>query len=165
MTNLSKTYSNKGDDRGGKLEMRGTFGPALPIDLAVDDVTYTIDDGEGYTFTLTIPAGSFEQEGEPENQMFKFESPREDEPNSKAWFDLLRCEFRLDVKGIRNTNRMAAATTAFRSGHDEKRIKRGRNLTICLSVGANIGQETVEATAKRNHLEYKKKPRQECCPH
>jgi len=40
----------------------------------------------------------------------------------------------------------------------------GENLAITLEVGVNVGEEVVEVEAKHKHLEYKSKPKVDCCP-
>ena len=136
----------RADEKGNMVEIDGTFEPAMSVNLMVDDVTYTIDDGQGHTFTLSIPAGSFEANDKPEEQSFKFHSAKDGGPDIKARFDFLRCRFGLKVKGAANTNEIS-----------------GASLTFGLQAGANIGQEVVEAKVEPGHLEYKKRRRLDCC--
>ncbi len=144
VTDLVKIFDDDPDTRGNKVEIRGSFDPALPIDLAVDDVTYTIDDGNGHTFALVIPAGSFEVDGKPEKRKFKFKGTI---GGMDVHAKLERCKFKVNVKGVTNATQFAGTT-----------------MTIRLQVGANVGQEVVEMVDKRNHLEHKKHPKVECCP-
>ena len=140
----------KAGKKGNKVEVKGTFDPASPIDFAVDDVTYTIDDGLGYMLTFIIPAGSFEPEGKPHKQKFRFHSAKGSQPGIKAKFDFLKCKFELKVKGLMDTSEITADT-----------------LAIVLQAGANIAQEIVELEVKGKkgeHLEYKRKPKLNCCP-
>ena len=140
----------KAGKKGNKVEVKGTFDPASPIDFAVDDVTYTIDDGLDYMLTFVIPAGSFEPEGKPDKQKFRFHSAKGSQPSIKAKFDFLKCKFELKVKGVIDTSEITADT-----------------LAIVLQAGANIAQEIVELEVKGKkgeHLEYKRKPKFECCP-
>jgi len=139
----------KAGKKGSKVEVKGTFDPASPIDFAVDDVTYTIDDGLDYMLTFVIPAGSFEQEGKPDKQKFRFHSAKGSQPDIKARFDFLKCKFELKVKGVIDTSEITAET-----------------LAIVLQAGANIAQEIVELEVKGKkgeHLEYKRKPKLNCC--
>ncbi len=147
VTDLAKLFDDEVASKGNKLSIRGAFSPALPIDLAVDDVTFTVDDGYGHGFSFLIPAGSFEVDGNPEKAKFKFHSPRESAVDIKAKFELGRCSFKLDVKGVQGTNDLVGTT-----------------VTIGLAVGASAGQEVVEMEDKRNHLKFKQSPKLECCP-
>jgi hypothetical protein len=137
-----------GDDRLiKKVEIKGTWHPALPIDLAVDDVTYTIDDGHGQMYSFFIPAGSFETDGDPEEQKFRFDSPPGSEFDIEAKFDFRECEFEIKVRLAKNNPKGITGT----------------NLTIGLQAGANVGQEVVEMEEHRKHLEHKKHPKLDCC--
>ncbi len=135
------------DKKGDDINIKGTFNPVEPIDLMVDDVKYVIDDGQGHVIEFFIPAGSFEIEGVGEKDKFKYHSPKGTEPDIKAKFDFDKCKFKLKVKKI--------------AGIDEIS---GTNLDIILQAGANVGQEAVELEIKPKHLEYKRKPKFECCP-
>jgi len=140
----------KAGKKGNKVELKGTFDPASPIDFAVDDVTYTIDDGQGHVFSFLIPAGSFELEGKGDKDKYKFHSPKGSVPDIKAKFDFDKCKFEFKAKKV--------------GGIDE--ITR-TSLEIILQAGANIAQEIVELEVKGKkgeHLEYKRKPKFECCP-
>jgi len=140
----------KAGKKGNKVELKGTFSPALPIDFAVDDVAYIIDDGQGNALAFLIPAGSFEVEGKPEKQKFKFDSPKHSQPDIKARFDFDKCKFELNAKGVIDTSEITSTT-----------------LTIELWAGANVAQEVVEVEVKGKkgeHLEYKREPKLSCCP-
>ena len=132
----------KAGKKGNKVELKGTFSPALPIDFAVDDVAYIIDDGQGNTMAFLIPAGSFEPDGKPEKQKFKFDSPKYSQPDIKAKFDFDKCKFELKAKRVQGTDEITSTT-----------------LTIELWAGANVAQELVEVKIKPRHLEYKRKPK------
>lgn len=147
VTDLIKIFHDDPDSRGNKVEIRGTFDPVLPIDPVVDDVTFTVDDGQGHMFTFFIPAGSFEVDGKPEKRKFKFHSAPGSDMDIKAKFELGRCKFKLNVKGVQDTSQIV-----------------GTSLTVTLQVGANVAQEDIEMVDKRNHLEHKKSPKLECCP-
>ncbi|GAG82721.1 unnamed protein product, partial [marine sediment metagenome] len=136
----------KAGKKGNKVEVKGTFDPALPIDFAVDDVTYIIDDGLGYMLTFIIPAGSFEPEGKPDKQKFRFHSAKGSQPGIKAKFDFLKCKFELKVKGVIDTSEITADT-----------------LAIVLQAGANLVEEVVQVQAKPKHLEFKREPKLNCC--
>lgn len=135
----------KDDDKGNDVEIKGTFSPVEPIDFAVDDVLYVIDDGQEHLLEFLIEAGSFEVEGKPDDQKFKFDSPKDSEPDIKAKFDFPKGTFELKVKGVMNTYELV-----------------GNNLTVCLAAGANVVCEEVEARA--DHLLYESKPKMDCCP-
>jgi len=140
----------KAGKKGNKVEVKGTFSPASPIDFAVDDVAYIIDDGQGNALAFLIPAGSFEPEGKPDKQKFKFHSPKGSQPDIKAKFDFDKCKFELKAKKVRGTDEITGTT-----------------LTIELWAGANLVEEIVELEVKGKkgeHLEYKRKPKFECCP-
>ncbi|MGB2705541.1 MAG: right-handed parallel beta-helix repeat-containing protein, partial [Candidatus Omnitrophota bacterium] len=140
----------KAGKKGNKVELKGTFDPALPIDFARDDVIYIIDDGQGHMLSFIIPAGSFEPKGKPEKQKFKFDSPKHSQPDIKAKFDFLKCKFELKVKGVSNTSEIT-----------------GESLAIVLQAGenpANLVEEVVQVQVKRKHLEYKREPKLSCCP-
>jgi len=126
----------KGDD----IKIKGTFNPGVPIDLMIDDVMYTIDDGQGHVFSFLIPAGSFELEGKGDKD--KFHSPKGSVPDIKAKFDFDKCKFELKVKKVDGISEITS-----------------QDLTIILQAGTNIGEETVKVRTKRNHLEYKRKPK------
>ena len=136
----------KADKKGNKVELKGTFSPALPIDLAVDDVAYIIDDGQGNALAFLIPAGSFEVEGKPDKQKFKFHSAKGSKPDIKAKFDFDKCKFELKAKRVQGTDEITGTT-----------------LTIELWAGANVAQEVVEVKIKPRHLEYKREPKLSCC--
>jgi len=140
----------KAGKKGNKVEVKGTFDPASPIDFAVDDVTYIIDDGLGYMLTFIIPAGSFEPEGKPDKQKFRFHSPKGSQPDIKARFDFLKCKFELKVKGVMDTSEITADS-----------------LAIVLQAGenpANLVEEVVQVQAKPKHLEFKREPELNCLP-
>ena len=40
----------------------------------------------------------------------------------------------------------------------------GPDITVSLQAGASFGQETVTAEQKRKKLEFKRRPKPECCP-
>ena len=137
----------KAGKKGNKVELKGTFSPALPIDLAVDDVTYIIDDGQGNALAFLIPAGSFEVDGKPDKQKFKFHSAKGSQPDIKAKFDFDKCKFELKAKRVQGTDEITGTT-----------------LTIELWAGANLAQEMVKVKIKPKHLEYKRKPKLNCYP-
>ena len=137
----------KADRKGDNVDIKGTFDPAVPPDLAVDDVMYSIKDGQGHTFTFSIPAGSFKVDGKPDKQKFKFDSPKGSEPDIKAKFDFLKCKFELKVKKVSNTGEISGTT-----------------LTVELQAGVNLGQDVVEIEVEPKHLEHKKEPKLDCCP-
>jgi len=140
----------KGKGRGSDIDIKGTFNPAVPIDLAVDDVTFFIDDGQGNVLDFFIPAGSFKPEGKPEHQKFKYDSPKGSVPDIKAKFDVLKCTFDLKVKKLLGTTDVT-----------------GPNMTVTLQAGPNLAQETVQVQAKGKHkdyLEHRKTPKLQCCP-
>jgi hypothetical protein len=129
------------------VKIKGTFVPAAPIDLATDEVIYTIDDDAGNTFTLTIPAGSFAVKGDPIDEKFEFKTGKGSVPEIKAKFDFRKCKFELSAKKVTDTSEIT-----------------GMNLTVGLQAGINYANEVVEAEKQDNRLEYKAKPKQECCP-
>jgi len=137
----------KAGKKGNKVELKGTFSPALPIDFAVDDVAYIIDDGQGNMLAFLIPAGSFEAEGKPDKQKFKFHSAKGSQPDIKAKFDFDKCKFELNAKKVPNTDEITGTT-----------------LTIELWAGANLAQEVVQVQVKPKHTEYKREPKLSCCP-
>ncbi|MBA7681854.1 hypothetical protein ES703_90195 [subsurface metagenome] len=137
----------KAGKKGNKVELKGTFSPALPIDLAVDDVTYIIDDGLGNALAFLIPAGSFEPDGKPDKQKFKFHSAKGSQPDIKAKFDFDKCKFELKAKRVQGTDEIT-----------------GMSLTIVLQAGANAAEEMVKVKIKPKHLEYKREPKLSCCP-
>jgi len=140
----------KAGKKGNKVELKGTFSPDSPINFARDDVIYIIDDGQGHMLSFVIPAGSFEPEGKPEKQKFKFDSPKHSRPDIKAKFDFLKCKFELKVKGVMDTSGIP-----------------GDSLAIVLQAGenpANLVEEVVQVEAKPKHLEYKREPKLNCCP-
>ncbi|GAG06807.1 unnamed protein product, partial [marine sediment metagenome] len=102
----------KGKGRGSDIDIKGTFNPAVPIDLAVDDVTFFIDDGQGNVLDFFIPAGSFKPEGKPEHQKFKYDSPKGSRPDIKARFDLLKCTFELKAEKVPKNGKIASTTLA-----------------------------------------------------
>ncbi len=129
------------------VDLWGTFSPVASVDLSVDDVVYTLDDGAGHALTVTVPAGSFEPSGKPEEQKFRFDTPKGSVPDIKAEFDFNLCEFKLDAKHVSGTNEIVGTT-----------------LTVTVQVGANVGQEGLEMENKGNHREHKKHPKVSCCP-
>ena len=137
----------KDDKKGNKVDIKGTFSPALPIDLAVDDVAYIIDDGLGNALAFLIPAGSFEVDGKPDKQKFKFHSAKGSQPDIKARFDFDKCKFELKAKRVQGTDEITGTT-----------------LTIELWAGANVAQEMVKVKIKPRHTEYKRRPKLSCCP-
>jgi len=66
------------------------------------------------TFQLLFgyPAGSFEAEGEPDKQKFRFHSAKGSQPDIKARLDFLKCKFELKVKGVIDTSEITAETLA-----------------------------------------------------
>jgi len=97
--------------------------------------------------TFIIPAGSFEAEGEPDKQKFRFHSPKGSQQDIKARFDFLECKFELKVKGVMDTSEITADS-----------------LAIVLQAGANLVEEVVQVQAKPKHLEFKREPKLNCCP-
>ena len=147
VTNVVKIFDSRPRKKGDDLDVKGTFKPAIPIDLPTDEVIYVVDDGEGHWLEFTIPAGLFRVDGKPEDRKFKFKSPKGSYPEIDAKFDLAKCKFDLKVKRIYNLREIT-----------------GRTLTVSLYVGANSAEETVQTRLKGRHLEHKKKPKLECCP-
>jgi len=137
----------KADKKGNEVVLKGTFDPASPINFAVHDVAYFIDDGQGNALVFLIPAGSFEVNGKPEKQEFKFDSAKGSQPDINAKFDFLKCTFELKVKKVLNTDEITGTT-----------------LTIELWAGANLVEEVVQVQVKPRHTEYKRKPKLNCCP-
>jgi hypothetical protein len=138
-----------------EIEIKGTFNAAVPIDLAVDDVLYVVDDGQGNVLEFFIPAGSFELHGKgkkhnPADQKFEFHSHKKDGLDLKANFDLDKCRFELKAKKAVGLEGIT-----------------GGELTVTMQVGINACQETVElkghGKSREKHLEYKAKPKPECC--
>jgi len=149
VTNLIKIYHDDPNTTGG-IDVKGTFNPALPFDPNADDVTFVIDDGQGHILTFHIPAGSFTPEGRPEDQKFKFDTPKGSVTDIKAKFDVLKCTFDLKVKKHSGTTDVT-----------------GPNITVILQAGPNLAQETVQVQAKGKHkdrLEHRKTPKLKCCP-
>ncbi len=145
VTDLVKIMDDVGSHNN--IKIKGTLIPAEPIDLDFDDVTYTIDDGVDNTFTLLIPAGSFEVKGKPEDEKYEFKSAKGSVPDIKAKFDLGKCKFELDVKKVSDTSEITVMS-----------------LTVGLLAGLNYDEEVVVVEEKHNHLEYKAEPKHECCP-
>ncbi|MFQ5495013.1 MAG: HYR domain-containing protein [Phycisphaerae bacterium] len=144
VTDLKEDYDDSPEDRGNEVEVRGSFDPAVPFDLALDDVTLTLADAIGNSSSITIPAGSFQVDGKPEKKKFKFEgliSGVEVEAKFKS------CKFKIEAEGIVDTSLLT-----------------GTAITVGLQVGPNLGQETVTMEDKGNHLKFKRKPKIECCP-
>jgi len=142
ITNLVKMFEYPPND----IHITGSWDPAAPIDLAVDDVTYTVEDDAGNLFPFVIPAGSFEPKGNPEDMKFKFDSPKEAELDIKAEFDFGKCKFDVKIRRVAGTSQLM-----------------GPFLTIGLDVGENVAQEVVEVEEKHHKFESKRKPKLECC--
>lgn|GEM_PF-6197064 len=134
------------DEEHNKIKVEGSFTPALPLDLAVDDVTYTVDNGNGHVFEFVMPAGSFEQKGRPEDEKFEFDSGHGSVPEIKAKFELRRCKFRFEAKKVAGTNRIV-----------------GTNLTVRLEAGDNAAFDEVEMEPHGHHLKNVKRPKLDCC--
>jgi hypothetical protein len=58
------------------------------------------DDDDGHRFGFFIPAGSFEIERDPAEQLFIFDSAQGNVPDIKAKFNLLEATFQLNVKDV-----------------------------------------------------------------
>jgi hypothetical protein len=144
---ISSGKKAKDKAKGSDIDVKGTFTPTVPIDLSVDDVMYFIDDGEGNVLDFLIPAGSFKPEGKPEHQKYKYDSPKKAKPEIKAKFDFGKCMFELKTWNIPEASEIS-----------------GTMLTVGLQSGVNIGEEVLETQVKEKHLEYKKKPKLDCCP-
>ncbi len=146
VTDVVKIFDD--EDSENMIELRGDFDPAGPLDLSVDDVTYTIDDGQGHVFTFAIPGGSFDVEGNPADQRFRFDSPKGDHTDLTARFDFgTECKFELDVKKITGTKKISSTT-----------------LTVSLIAGINLGEEVIETQARPQYLMYRAHPEVDCCP-
>jgi hypothetical protein len=133
-----------------KVEIKGTFRPAAPVDLTTVDVTYTIDDGQGGTLTYVIPAGSFQVEGKASLQKFRYDSPKGAEPGIHARFDFGQYTFELSLDGV-DTYGIAEA-----------------DLTIGLQTGQGMqrhyGLETVPLQITPRQLDYLVAPQWDCSP-
>ena len=135
------------ETKGDSVSLKGTFHPAVPLDLRVHDVSIAINDDQGHPLMLTIPAGSFKIEGKVQQHKFEFKSPKPSTPDIKAKFDFGKCKFELKAKEVPNAGQIA-----------------GDHLTIRLLAGVNIGQEMIRVKTRPKHLEYKKKLKNDCCP-
>lgn len=144
VSDVKKDFDDLDDDKGNEVEVRGSFVPAVPFDLALDDVTLSIDDGMGHAVTFVIPAGSFEISGKPENGKFKFEG---DIVGTEVKAKLEECKFKINVKGATNAGSLVGTT-----------------MTIQLEIGANVGEETLVMQDNKNHLTFEKEPKLNCCP-
>ncbi|MFQ5654538.1 MAG: HYR domain-containing protein, partial [Planctomycetota bacterium] len=144
VTDVVKIFDSSPDARGNDIDLRGTFVPAVPIDFALDDVSFTIDDGAGHLYFFDIPAGSFQGHGSPEKQEFEFEGMI-DGMEVKTKFE--GCGYRLKVKGVPGASDIVGTT-----------------LTLGLLAGANGAQEVVVMEDKSNHLKFKRAPKVNCCP-
>ena len=131
--------------RPNKVKIRGTFDPGAALNLANDDVTYTIDDGQGHPIVVSIPAGSFEGDDDHGGEEFKFQS-HADGVKTKAEFDFVECEFGLDLVGVEGVSDIV-----------------GTDLTIRLEAGINVGEDLLQMREKRNRLEFERRPKFRCC--
>jgi len=144
VTDLKKDFDEDDDVKGNEVELRGSFVPATPFDLALDDVTWSIDDRMGHVASFTIPAGSFQMDGNPNKAKYKFEGIV---GGAEVHAEFEKCKFRFEADNAMNTGQLVGAT-----------------MTIRLDVGANVGEETLVLEQKRNHLKLKRKPKLNCCP-
>jgi hypothetical protein len=113
-------------------------------------VIYTIDDGQGHLLEFFIPAGSFEIQGKGDKNKYKYHSPKKSQTDIKADFDFDKCKFEFKVKKVAGIDQI-----------------NGTSLEIILQAGADIGWEIVELEVKGKkgeRLEYKRKPKFQCCP-
>ncbi|MFQ5413437.1 MAG: choice-of-anchor tandem repeat NxxGxxAF-containing protein [Phycisphaerae bacterium] len=144
VTDIEKDHDDHVDDHGNEVELRGSFVPAVPFDLAVDAVVFTIDDGQGHTASFTIPAGAFQVDGNPEKGKFKFEGTV---GGADVKAKLEGCKFKFKAKNATNTGALAGTT-----------------MTVGLAVGANVAADTLAMEDKGNHLKFKRAPKVNCCP-
>jgi hypothetical protein len=147
VTNLTRIYDDQSDKKqANSLEIRGTFDPAVPLDIAASEITYIIEDSRGSALPFHIPAGSFEPQGNPQHQRFMFDSANASNADIRARFDMLKCTFEVRVRKLAKT-----------------KIISGTDLTVSLQAGPNLGQETVQVDVRPQHLEYRKIPKLSCC--
>jgi cysteine-rich repeat protein len=145
-------HDNDGEDVDGddkdknKIKIKGSFQGVVAIDLDADDVTYSIDDGNGHIFSYLISAGSFEVKGGSNSQKFKFHSEMVNGAEIEAKFDFRKCKFNFEAKGVEGTEQIV-----------------GAEVTITLQIGPNIGKEVLTMANKEDHLKYKAHPKLDCC--
>ncbi len=144
VSDIDKDYDDAPEPRGNKVELRGSFVPAVPYDFMTDDVTFSIIDAFGHSAFFTIPANSFALDGKPEKGKYKFEGiigGAEVEAKFKG------CKFSFKAKGATQTDSLT-----------------GTMMTVQLAINANIGKETIAMLNKGNHLKFKREPKVDCCP-
>jgi len=144
VTDIDKDYDAHMEPRGNEVEFRGSFVPATPFDLSVDDVTFSIIDAFGHSAFFTIPANSFVMEGRPEKGKYKFEGLI---GGATVKAKLKGCQFSFKAENATQTDSLS-----------------GTMMTIQLAINANIGKETVAMLDKGNHLKFKQEPKVDCCP-
>lgn len=144
VSDIDQDFDDHADNRGNDVQVRGSFVPAIPFDLAVDDFDISIDDGQGNVAAFTIPAGSFVSDGNPAKGKFKFEG---NVGTADVKVKLKGCKVEFKAKNATNTAALI-----------------GTALTIRLTVGPNTGEDTLAMENKGNHLKFKRHPKVNCCP-
>lgn len=144
VSDINQDFGNQVVDRGNDVQIRGSFVPAIPFDLSIDDFDISIDDGQGNVASFTIPAGSFVSAGDPAKGKLTFEGVL---GTADVKVKLSGCK--VDFKAKNATNTAALIGTA---------------LTIRLTVGPNTGEDMLAMEDKGNHLKFARQPIVNCCP-
>jgi len=144
VSDIDQDFDDQPDSRGNDVQIRGTFVPAVPFDLAVDDFHISIDDGQGDVALFTVPAGSFVSDGNPSKGKFKFEG---NVGTADVKVKLKGCKVEFKAKNATNTATLT-----------------GTAVTVRLAVGPNLGEDMLVMEDKGNHLKFKRQPKVNCCP-
>ncbi len=144
VSDIDQDFDDFPETHGNDVKIRGSFVPAVPFDLAVDDFTISIDDGQGNVASFTIPAGSFVTDGNPAKGKFKFEG---NIGVADVKVKLKGCKVEFKAKDATNTAALV-----------------GTVVTVRLAVGPNLGEDTLVMEDKGNHLKFKRRPKVNCCP-
>ncbi len=144
VSDVEKDFDDHDDDHGNKVELRGSFVPAVAYDLAIDDFVISVDDGQGNVAVFTIPAGSFQIHGNPSKGKYKFEGTI---GVARVEAKLEGCSYKFEIENAPNTGQLLGTT-----------------MTIGFAVGPNVAEQTLIMENKGNHLKFKGEPKVNCCP-
>ncbi len=143
VTDVVKSYDDRHEYRGNKVEIRGTFDALFPIDMAAVDTNLTIDDGFGHEIVCSIPSGSFVLDGDHEEKEFEFEGWARGAYVEAEFED---CEFKIELRNVANTTQLVGTT-----------------MTVDLRVGLAYGLETIVLEDRNNHLKYDRETELDSC--
>jgi hypothetical protein len=112
---------------------------------------YEFDDGNGHSWEFTIPAGSFEVEGKPSLQKYRYNSPKGADLDVSARFDFSQCTFEVEFTDVDGTDEIVGSSLTF-------------FLQTDYDPNHNYGQDTVDLEVTTQHLQYEAEVPLDCCP-